>query len=262
MSTPRNFGTRKRKRAETATDNTIKEDHKELIAALVPEVTKGVVSALQAMGVLGENPNSSNPEVHQEESVAASSATDNYLMPNNSGTNQETSNASTELSSISEIQNPSITRPLSLGVDSEIKSKIWANKFVDLCSLLGLKNKKKSFEIMENQEGECEIKTKRPTYEIRQVSQWAQAFLVFVGIFAEKFPQEAPALMKYGDMVQKLGKQAGDEAADYYDKNFREWRASNPSSFPWDNLNSEIHSEALAFSLGKSRVGPASAFWW
>lgn len=64
--------------------------------------------------------------------------------------------------------------------------------------------------------------------------------------------------MKYGDMVKKLGKQAGDEAAIYYDKNFREWRASNPSSFPWDNLNSEIHSEALAVSLGKSRVGSAS----
>lgn len=70
MSTPRNMGTRKRKRAQTVTDNTIKEDHKELIAALVPEVTKGVVSALQAMGVLGKNPNSSNPEVHQVEAVA------------------------------------------------------------------------------------------------------------------------------------------------------------------------------------------------
>lgn len=69
--------------------------------------------------------------------------------------------------------------------------------------------------------------------------------------------------MKNGDMVQKQGKQAGDEAAIYYDKNdknFGEWRASNPSSFPWDNLNSEIHSDALAASLGKSRVGPASAF--
>lgn len=88
MSTPRNMGTRKRKRAQTVTDNTIKEDHKELIAALVPEVTKGVVSALQAMGVLGKNPNSSNPEVHQVEAVAetssTSSATDNHSMPNNS----------------------------------------------------------------------------------------------------------------------------------------------------------------------------------
>lgn len=100
-------------------------------------------------------------------------------------------------------------------------------------------------------------------YEIRQVSQWVQAFFVFVGIFTEKFPQEPRALMKNGDMVQKQGKQAGDEAAIYYDKNdknFREWRASNPSSFPWDNLNSKIHSDALAASLGKSRVGPASAF--
>lgn len=60
------------------------------------------------MGVFGKNPNSSKPEVHQEEAVAetpsTSSATDNHSMSNNSGTNQETSNASTELSSISDIK--------------------------------------------------------------------------------------------------------------------------------------------------------------
>lgn len=39
-----------------------------------------------------------------------------------------------------------------------------------------------------------------------------------------------------------------------------EWRASNPSSFPWDNFNSEIHIEALAISLGKSTVGQALTF--
>lgn len=85
-------------------------------------------------------------------------------------------------------------------------------------------------------------------------------FCFFCRLFTEKIPQEAQALIKYADMVQKLGKQAGDKAAIYYDKNFKEWRASNPSSFPWDNLNSEIHSEPLAVSLGKYRVGPASAF--
>lgn len=63
-------------------------------------------------------------------------------------------------------------------MDSKIKSKIWANEFVDFCTLLGLKNKEKSFEIMGNQEGECEIKTKRPTYEIRQVSQRVQALFL------------------------------------------------------------------------------------
>lgn len=185
----------KRKRAETATDNTIKE---ELITVLVPEVTKEVVSVLQVIGVVGKNPNSSKPEVHQEEAVAeaplTSSATDNHSMPNNSGTNQERSNSSTELSSISDIQNPSITRPLGLGLDSKIKSKIWVNKFVDFCTLLGLKNKKKSFEIMENQEGECEIKTKRPTYEIRQVSQWVQAFLGFFCRLLQKNSLRRPRL--------------------------------------------------------------------
>lgn len=46
---------------------------------------------------------------------------------------------------------------------------------------------------------------------------------VFVGVFTEKFLQVAPALMKYGDkvqkLVQKLGKQAGDRATISYDKN-------------------------------------------
>lgn len=54
--------------------------------------------------------------------------------------------------------------------------------------------------------------------------------------------------MKYGDIVQKLGKRAGNGAAINY------------SSFPWDNFNSELHIEAFAISLGKSTVGPALAF--
>lgn len=125
-------------------------------------------------------------------------------MPNNSGTNQETSNASTELSSISDIQNPSITRTLGLGVDSKIKR---VTEFVDFCTLLGLKNKKKSFEIMENQEGECEIKTKRPTYEIRQVSQWVQAFLFFfVGFLQKNQGPSFDKILGYGTKTRGTSK--------------------------------------------------------
>jgi hypothetical protein len=139
-----------------------------------------------------------------------------------------------------------------------VKSKIWANEFVDFNILLGWKIGKKSFEITENVDGDCEIKPQKQTYEIRTVSQWVQAFFIFVGIYTEKLPLEAPALMKYGDIVQKLGKRVGEEAALYYDKNFREWRSSNPEDFPWDKLNSEIHSEALAVGLSRSRLGTNS----
>lgn len=68
---------------------------------------------------------------------------------------------------IFDIQNFSIIRLLGFGVDLKIESKIWVNEFGDFCILLGLKNKKKSFEIMGNQEGECEIKIKRLIYKIR-----------------------------------------------------------------------------------------------
>ena len=47
-------------------------------------------------------------------------------------------------------------------------------------------------------------------------------------------------LMKYSDTVQRLGKQAGDAAALYYDKQFRLWRQDTPELLPWNQLNSEF----------------------
>lgn len=111
-------------------------------------------------------------------------------MPNNSGTNQETSNASPELSSISDIQNPSITRPLGLGVDSKIKSKIWANEFWDFCTLLGLKNKEKSFEIMEIRKGN--VKSKPRDQLMRKGKLASGSRLCFCRRFYRKIPSGSP----------------------------------------------------------------------
>lgn len=44
-----------------------------------------------------------------------------------------------------------------------------------------------------------------------------QAIHIFVAIYTVKHPQDAPKLTKYVDIVQRLGRQAGDEAALYYD---------------------------------------------
>lgn len=56
-----------------------------------------------------------------------------------------------------EVKNFSINRFLGFVLWFKIKSNIGVNVFVDFSSLLGLKNKNKSFEIMENL-GECKIK--------------------------------------------------------------------------------------------------------
>lgn len=93
-------------------------------------------------------------------------------------------------------------------------------------------------------------------FTIRKVNQWMQAIHIFVAIYTVKHPQDAPKLTKYVDIVQRLGRQAGDEAALYYDTIVWEWRETSPLDYQWDQLNSEIHGESLAIGLTKSRGAP------
>lgn len=129
--------TRIRKRDASST----RGEHKELVAALVPEVMKGVVTALKAMGVI---PNSVSAQ--QKEAADDTPSTDNQSslssdvnQSSNSGTYLQTT--SKELSPNVEVKNLSISRPLGLGMDSKIKSKIYANEFVDFSTLLRLKKR-------------------------------------------------------------------------------------------------------------------------
>lgn len=97
-----------------------------------------------------------------------------------------------ELSPNVEVKNPSINRPLGLALWSKIKSNIGANAFVDFSSLLGLKNKNKSFEITENL-GECKIKPIKQTNEISAITQCVQDFF-FLLEFIQKSPHRESQL--------------------------------------------------------------------
>ena len=54
------------------------------------------------------------------------------------------------------------------------------------------------------------------------------AFHIFLAIYLSKSPNDTPSLMRHATIVQRLSKQSGDEAALYYDENFRMWREDNP----------------------------------
>ena len=55
--------------------------------------------------------------------------------------------------------------------------------------------------------------------------------------------------MKYADTVQRLGRQARDTAALFYDKQFRLRRQDSPELLPWDQLNGELFNQALSMGL-------------
>jgi hypothetical protein len=42
------------------------------------------------------------------------------------------------------------------------------------------------------------------TCKINSFEKWLQAFHILVGVYTSKYPSEAPALMKYGDIVRDL----------------------------------------------------------
>lgn len=90
------------------------------------------------------------------------------------------------------------------------------------------------------------------------MDKWLEAFHIFVAIYTGTFPQAAPSLMKLATIVQRFSKQAGDEAALFYDQQFRMWREDNPDPLPWGQLSIELQSEALVMGLSKKQTSTLS----
>ncbi|MEW8339813.1 MAG: hypothetical protein AB2708_08185 [Candidatus Thiodiazotropha taylori] len=245
----------------------------EIIPAIIPAITQGVVSALQDIGIINAQPQKdvqSSQNVTNQISDTAIQGTCNtntisddstssavVLVPDQSSSlvpdqsslhvpDQSSSNASEHVKN----KAVSMARPLDLGIDSKIKGKIWANQFVDLHTLLPSKRKER-LELVDNGDGVIRCK-KSNSGSITSIDHWLEAFHVFVAIYTAKYPTEAPSLMRHTNIVQKLAKQAGDEAALFYDEQFRLWREDQPELLPWGMISSELQNEALAMGISKT----------
>lgn len=145
-------------------------------------------------------------------------------------------------------QAPSVTgiaRPIGLGIDSNIKAKIFANEYIKLASLLKpTLSEEPKFKSVEQNGQLMFIKTNN-TLVIKTISQWMEAFLVFVGIYCQKYPEEVGHLMTYAQIVQGISKYCGDEAALDYNVKFRQWRQVEPHACPWNQKNGELFQEAI-----------------
>ncbi|KAK3101144.1 hypothetical protein FSP39_001261 [Pinctada imbricata] len=142
----------------------------------------------------------------------------------------------------------SISRPLGIGVDSKIKGKIWAEEYIELGTLLQ-SNQEEHFKLVEKDGTVSLVKAKPNQAKFSSLSNWTVAFHIFVGIYCEKRPGAATALMKYANIISKLTEQASLTAALSYDRNFREWKALSPNDMPWDQINTELYQMALGSAL-------------
>ena len=94
------------------------------------------------------------------------------------------------------------------------------------------------------------VGSKSKQHPITNISEWLQAFAVYVPVMARKQPQRVPHLMGYQIlMLEASNKYQSDCWLGYY-RNFRQQAASLPN-FTWSNMNSTIWN--LAFT-GQGRA--------
>ena len=168
------------------------------------------------------------------------------------GTILQSSVDTTQASLSGEVQIPaqlftSPSLPIDARVSEKIRSKIWNNEFFDFADLLSNPVFEDRYQLtLSNSSTQ-----KFPALWVEPLSRakkhmsietWLSCLHNFVGVYTSRFPHEAPALMKYGEVVQDLAARGGNWK--FYDENFRFLRQAQPASFPWGVTHWELWMRA------------------
>ena len=70
--------------------------------------------------------------------------------------------------------------------------------------------------------------------QISTIDQWTSAFLVFGAIYAQRFPEAAPGLFKYCEVVRDIAATGPPLAWRQYDARFRSLRQFDLAGFLWE----------------------------
>ncbi|XP_062622107.1 uncharacterized protein LOC134283613 isoform X3 [Saccostrea cucullata] len=266
MSQPK----KRRRLNEEEEKDKIKNLMKEVLAEALPAITETVVATVKETLRVTANKDTSSQSNQSNtgsnlEGISMSSTSSATLPVTSAATSSVASSATSPAPSQETLQSSTtegnknkgtgplhIGRPLGQGIDTKIKAKIWAEEFIQLGCLV-FKQPYAKLEAVQASDNSVTFLQKEHKYFFKSLQQWTGAFHVFVAIYCEKFPEQAPNLMKYMATVQKLSSDVGERAAFHYDEQFRKWRAENLDQMPWEKINSELHSEALQIGL-KSKL--------
>ena len=142
--------------------------------------------------------------------------------------------------------------PIDARVTAKLKAKIWANEFINFGQLITVTPSEDKFNLSINTSKDSpgqhtfSLEPLQKAKNISTIEAWTSAFQIFVGIYTSRFPAEAPALMKYGEVVRDMADQRANWI--YYDTNFRYLRQQKPADFPWGNIHFELWIRSQQFS--------------
>ena len=144
--------------------------------------------------------------------------------------------------------------PIDAHVNPKIKAKIWAHEFIDFGILLNSGAGDTRYHLSVNSPHGSSLPTLsiEPSHKpkaIPHIGAWTTAFQIFVGVYTSKFPLDAPALMKYSEVVRDLATRGADWR--FYDTQFRLLRQSNPTDFPWGSTHWELWIRAQNFNTAR-----------
>jgi hypothetical protein len=201
------------------------------IASLTTELTGGL-----SLSPIAEATGRGNPSVaaawagQQGHAPSAPTASSTSSLPNGEVKGQHGSNGVT----------------LGAAVTPAIRGKILANEYICLASLLDNNRSGDEFALSVNQNS-LQVKQVQRNKGIFNLSQWSQAFTVYMSVYLEKFPTQAQQLLSYMHMIQNMAMTFSGYGWRSYDEEFRSKRAA--SAWPWERLDSELYMRCVAGSF-------------
>ena len=73
--------------------------------------------------------------------------------------------------------------------------------------------------------------------------EWNEAFRIYMAIYIQKFPEDAPHMLKYMSTTKNIYEMKCNESFRYYDETFRLLRKEN--SQPWQQEIDELYRKAM-----------------
>jgi hypothetical protein len=130
--------------------------------------------------------------------------------------------------------------PLGAHVGQEITENIWADELIELKVLLpvnvspvdpwAIKLTPNSFAVQQIQT-DVDSLTQEQVRSLSSFQEWTECFHIFIAIYIQKYPEEAPHLLKYMSTIKEINEMKGVVAFHYYDLRFRDLRKGNRQ--PW-----------------------------
>jgi len=134
--------------------------------------------------------------------------------------------------------------PLGSFVDERLRTKIWGKQFVDLGLLVGTPKSQTTL-LVDPIMGTSQVQVKdQPTAKIHNIEQWTDAFMIYVAIYTQRFPNEIQDILKYMQLIRSLGTTVQPRVFLTYDSDFRKLRAIN--SMPWSHLHPELYHKVTS----------------